>query len=78
MSRQICSWRVSAGMIPNEEDPKFTRGFIIASDEWERTENKELLFLSRSHEVRAYATQLELHSASGMEPNWVSVEYVWM
>jgi hypothetical protein len=71
-------WEVTAGMIVEQPDIQHTRRFEITSDEWERSSNQTLLFLSRWHEAVAYATQLGLHSASGLAPNWVGIKYIWL
>jgi hypothetical protein len=73
-----CQWVVSAGILPGEPQAEFTRVFDISSKEWEETDNQMLLLLTRGHEAVAYATQLQINSASGLTPNWVRVEYTWM
>lgn len=69
-----CYWTVSSGMIIGAPDT--SRRFEITAREWEATPDKTLLFLGRWHQAVAFATQMQLNSASGLEPSWVTIEYV--
>jgi hypothetical protein len=80
-----CTWQVTAGMLPGQIDPKFTRRYEITNTEWAKASaagdgrmGQIALLLSRSHEATAYANSLQISCALGMEPNWVTIELVWM
>ena len=78
MTALRCYWQVTAGILLGEIDDKFTRSFSITSTEWNDRDRQMELLLSRAHEAIAYATSLQIASASGREPNWVRTEFVWM
>lgn len=74
----VCSWTVRAGMILGVEDERHRRTYSINSAEWAKPEDRMPLFLARSHEATAHATALQLFAANGREPNWVTIEFVWV
>lgn len=79
MNALRCSWQVTAGLLLGETDEHLSRAFGITSMEWGAPGvNRMLLILQKSHEAMAYATSLQVASASGCGPNWVRIEFIWM
>lgn len=73
-------WEVTAGLIPGEADLKHTRRFWITSGEWEAVNSgneQTVLLLGRFGQATAYASMLQLLCASGLEVNWVRIDFVW-
>jgi hypothetical protein len=81
-----CYWRVSGGIIPGVEVPKYTRRWEMTSDIWE-AENAmseeefkaahpdgKSTFWKQREEAYAYAASLSNPNAL----NWVRVDWIWI
>jgi hypothetical protein len=78
MNAARCAWEVSAGLIPGEPMPEYTRRWCLDADQWygpdgQPTPQGVALFNSYLVAAQEYARFL-------MNPgvlNWVKVEWVW-
>lgn len=72
---------VVAGMIPGQAMEEFGRTWAITSEEWETAEavNGQMqLLLDRYAEAQMYALNLAIDSASGLAPNWIRFDWIWL
>lgn len=68
---------VTAGMIPGRVDAEFTKKWAVSSEEWDGGKGLQAV-LDTVGLAHSYALKLQLNSMSGMAPNWVRVDWVWL
>jgi hypothetical protein len=71
-----CAWEVTAGLIPGQSQPNFTRRWGLTSEEWESKEGLELFF-GREGEASGYARYLQVLCCQGRAVNWVRIDFIW-
>ena len=71
-------WVVTAGLLPGEVMPAYTRMFELSAAEWQggRAGTEGLFALEAA--ASAYARHLQLNSTVGRGVNWTRVEFVWI
>lgn len=67
-------WVVTAGMFSGDVDPSLSRRFELAAEEI-ATPGR---YVEQMFAAFGYAAQLQLQAASGLMPNTVLVEFVWL
>lgn len=70
MSRLRAAWEVTAGMIPRDPMPEYSKRFILTSED----ERDDDTYVAKRKEAMDYATEL-------MNPNilnWVNIEWIWL
>lgn len=67
-------WHVTAGMFPGDIDATLTRRFELTAEEI-ATPGR---YVEQMFATFGYAAQLQLQAASGLMPNTVVVEFVWV
>jgi hypothetical protein len=67
-------WHVTAGMFPGDIDSQYSRRFELTAEEIARPG----LYVEKMFATFGYAAQLQLQAASGLMPNTVLVEFVWL
>jgi hypothetical protein len=74
--RLRCSWEVTAGLLPRDPMPEYTRRWLLTSETFyaEQAEQQYKTFQRYQAEAREYARSLEIPSAL----NWVNVEWVYL
>jgi hypothetical protein len=67
-------WEVTAGMYAGHVDPTLSRRFELTADEIAMPG----LYVEKMFAALGYAARLQLQAASGLMPNVVMVEFVWL
>lgn len=69
-------WIIHAGMVLGVADEKFNKAFSFVRSGDEKRDAER--FLEMHKEATEYMDGLVKASASGMEPNWVKLDYIWV
>jgi hypothetical protein len=67
-------WNVTAGMFSGDIDSQYSRRFELTAEEIARPG----VYVEQMFAAFGYAAQLQLQAASGLMPNTVLVEFVWV
>lgn len=71
-----CVFEVTAGIMPMEPEPEFTKRFVLSASDWsEGTNGGWERFLALQKEAMDYATELQQHP---QRFNFVRVDWIWM
>ena len=81
-SRLRCTWSVTAGIIPGEPIPDYSRQWCLTSEQWEKdlaaanqgNPDPPWTFLAYQTAAREYAQSLE----NPRSLNWVKCEWMWL
>lgn len=72
-----CAWIVTAGLLPDEPNPDFSRRFEVTNAEWDMESFRARTYADRCGAAHMWASHLEFMAATGYAVNWVRVEFVW-
>jgi hypothetical protein len=79
MNAQKAAWEVTAGLIPGQPMPEYTRVWSLQANEWADAEG----FLLLPHAIAFFNAQTAAameYARALMEPaslNWVRVDWIW-
>lgn len=72
MTAARCAWEVTAGLIPGQPMPEYTRRFGLTSPEWESADGWRL-FQEHFDQALDYYRSLQ----DPRRLNWVRLDWVW-
>lgn len=67
-----CAWEVTAGLIPGQPMPEYTKRWVLTAYEWKSPRGGDLL-LERMGSAMAYAVSMQ----NPRTRNWVRLDWVW-
>lgn len=73
-----CAWEITAGIIPGQPLPEYTRRWVLTSSEWYGADGEPshagvALFCAQQAAAMEYARSLANPGAL----NWARVEWIW-
>jgi hypothetical protein len=72
---------VTGGMVPGQPMEDFGRVWAITTAEWQEATGaggQLQLLLDCYADAQMYALKLAIDSASGLAPNWIRFDWIWL